>query len=225
MNQIILLKRITINPRILDGKLAIREKLAVEQLLEHLASGETFEALLEKYPWLESEDIQACLLYARQLIIEDQEDPRHQQPKNLGDLITEIPQILEQVPYLTLLVLFGSRARGDHDAYSDWDFAFLCDEELRKQYEKGGLDSYRIWGILQQIYNLDDDQIDAVDLKNCSDTLAHFIAEDGQVIYEQKSGIFLELKDKKLMSVEQLKIIKRKSRENTRQILQELKQQ
>jgi predicted nucleotidyltransferase len=52
----------------------------------------------------------------------------------LADLIAKIPQILEQIPYLKLLVLFGSRARGDHDPKSDWDFAFLCDEELHKQH-------------------------------------------------------------------------------------------
>lgn len=29
-----------------------------------LAAGDTIETLLEAYPWLEREDIQACLVYA-----------------------------------------------------------------------------------------------------------------------------------------------------------------
>ncbi|MCY7393637.1 MAG: nucleotidyltransferase domain-containing protein, partial [Leptolyngbyaceae cyanobacterium CAN_BIN12] len=58
-------------------------------------------------------------------------------PQAIADLQSAIPQILEQVPYLRLLVLFGSRARGDHFPSSDWDFALLFDEELRQQYEPG----------------------------------------------------------------------------------------
>jgi predicted nucleotidyltransferase len=34
-------------------------------------------------------------------------------PQTIDDLQAAIPKILEQVPYLKLLVLFGSRARGD----------------------------------------------------------------------------------------------------------------
>ena len=33
-----------------------------------LAAGDTCETILEGYPWLEREDIQACLVYARRLI-------------------------------------------------------------------------------------------------------------------------------------------------------------
>ncbi len=30
-----------------------------------LAAGDTIETLLESYPWLEREDVQACLVYGR----------------------------------------------------------------------------------------------------------------------------------------------------------------
>jgi uncharacterized protein (DUF433 family) len=64
-----LLERITVNPNIFGGKPIIRgRRLAVEHVLNMLALGDTPETLLEGYPWLEREDIQACLLYATRLV-------------------------------------------------------------------------------------------------------------------------------------------------------------
>ncbi|MBW4525068.1 MAG: nucleotidyltransferase domain-containing protein [Phormidium tanganyikae FI6-MK23] len=40
-------------------------------------------------------------------------------PQLIADIQAAIPQILEQVPYLKLLVLFGSRARGNGFPSSD----------------------------------------------------------------------------------------------------------
>jgi uncharacterized protein (DUF433 family)/predicted nucleotidyltransferase len=223
MNEQEILERIKINSQILEGQAAIQEKLAVEHILKLLANGETFETLLKTYPWLEREDIQACLLYARQLVLQDQANPIHKQPKTLADLIAKIPQILEQIPYLKLLVLFGSRARGDHDPKSDWDFAFLCDGELRKQHETENLGFLRVWGILQKVYDLGDDQIDAVDMKVCSTVLAHSIARDGQVIYERESGEFERFQQQHLMNKEQLKILRQKQQEKLQATLEELR--
>jgi len=63
-----LLKRITIKPEIFGGKPIIRgRRLAVEHVLGMLAAGDTFETLLKGYPWIEKEDIQACLIYAQEL--------------------------------------------------------------------------------------------------------------------------------------------------------------
>jgi uncharacterized protein len=70
---------------------------------------------------------------------------------SIDDVKAKIPELLEQVPYLKLLVLFGSRARGDNDSSSDWDFAILFDEDLRRQYEVGGgWNCYRSWAILSR---------------------------------------------------------------------------
>jgi uncharacterized protein (DUF433 family) len=64
-----LLRRITCNPNIFGGKPIVRgRRLAVEHVLGMLAAGDTAEILLQGYPWLEKEDIQACLLYARRLV-------------------------------------------------------------------------------------------------------------------------------------------------------------
>jgi uncharacterized protein (DUF433 family) len=65
MNEQTLLERITFNPQIFGGKPIIRGRsLAVEHILGMLAAGDTIETLLEVYPWLEREDVQACLIYA-----------------------------------------------------------------------------------------------------------------------------------------------------------------
>ena len=69
MNEKNILQRITLNPDIFGGKPIIRgRRLAVEHVLAMLAAGDTDETLLEGYPWLEHEDIQACLLYANKVI-------------------------------------------------------------------------------------------------------------------------------------------------------------
>jgi uncharacterized protein (DUF433 family) len=64
-----LLERITINPKIFGGKPIIRgRRLAVEHILGMLAAGDTSETILEGYPWLEPEDVQACLVYAHKVV-------------------------------------------------------------------------------------------------------------------------------------------------------------
>lgn len=71
-----LLERITVNPAIFGGKPIIRgRRLAVEHVLSMLAAGDTPQILLEGYPWLEVEDIQACLVYARRLVGHERVEP------------------------------------------------------------------------------------------------------------------------------------------------------
>ncbi len=69
MDETRLLQRITVNPKIFSGKPIIRgRRLAVEHVLGMMAAGDTPQTILEGYPWLEPEDIQACLVYARRLV-------------------------------------------------------------------------------------------------------------------------------------------------------------
>ena len=57
------------NPAIFGGKPIVRgQRLAVEHVLGLLAQGDTPEIILQGYPWLVREDIQACLEYARRLV-------------------------------------------------------------------------------------------------------------------------------------------------------------
>ena len=63
-----LLSRITVDPRIFGGKPIVRgRRLAVEHALGMLAAGDTPELIMEAYPWLEAQDIHACLVYARRV--------------------------------------------------------------------------------------------------------------------------------------------------------------
>ena len=60
-----LLNRITMNADVCNGKPVIRHmRFPVAQMLELVAAGMTYDEILEDYPYIESEDISACLLYA-----------------------------------------------------------------------------------------------------------------------------------------------------------------
>ena len=43
---------------------------AVEHVLGMLAAGDIQETLLQNYPWLEPEDVEACLIHAHRLAAE-----------------------------------------------------------------------------------------------------------------------------------------------------------
>ena len=60
-----LLQRITIRPEQCGGRPCIRGlRVRVIDVLELLAAGETSAQILADYPYLEADDIAACLLYA-----------------------------------------------------------------------------------------------------------------------------------------------------------------
>jgi uncharacterized protein (DUF433 family) len=81
MDEAKLLERITVNPKIFGGKPIIRgRRLAVEHVLGMLAAGSTQEELLQGYPWLEKEDIQACLVYARRVVGHERIEPLRIEP-------------------------------------------------------------------------------------------------------------------------------------------------
>lgn len=64
-----LLDRITVDPGIFGGKPIIRgRRLAVEHVLGMLVAGDTVETIVEGYPWLERDDVLACIEYARRLM-------------------------------------------------------------------------------------------------------------------------------------------------------------
>ncbi|HBR18191.1 MAG: hypothetical protein A3G39_10520 [Deltaproteobacteria bacterium RIFCSPLOWO2_12_FULL_43_16] len=68
-----LLSRITFDPNVMVGKPTIRGlRITVEQILLALANNVPAEEILKEYPELESEDIQAVLLYAAEKISEEQ---------------------------------------------------------------------------------------------------------------------------------------------------------
>jgi len=76
MDEDTLLRRITVNPAIFGGKPVVRgRRLAVEHVLGMLAAGDTPDTLLSAYPWLEREDVQACLAYAHRVVGHERVEP------------------------------------------------------------------------------------------------------------------------------------------------------
>ncbi len=68
-----LLERIKFDKNILAGKPIIRGlRIPVSMILELLAKGATNQEILEDYPELEPEDIQAALFYAYYLVSQEE---------------------------------------------------------------------------------------------------------------------------------------------------------
>jgi len=62
-------QRITINPDVCNGRPVVRgTRIAVQTVLEFLAAGDSIEEVLEEYPTLVREDVQACLDYASRVM-------------------------------------------------------------------------------------------------------------------------------------------------------------
>lgn len=63
-----IISRITLNQEVCQGKPTIRNmRFTVTQMLELVASGMTFEEILEDYSFIERDDILACMLYASRI--------------------------------------------------------------------------------------------------------------------------------------------------------------
>jgi uncharacterized protein (DUF433 family) len=60
------INRIELNPRVCNGRPVIKgTRIPVSVILEQIAEGKAWDALLGDYPELTREDIQAALFYAR----------------------------------------------------------------------------------------------------------------------------------------------------------------
>ncbi|MEG4272202.1 MULTISPECIES: type VII toxin-antitoxin system MntA family adenylyltransferase antitoxin [unclassified Microcoleus] len=125
----------------------------------------------------------------------------------LQEIASQLP---EQIPYLKMLILFGSRARCDTHAKSDWDFAALYDEKLREEScNNRGFAWFEVPGILGEAFSINSDEIDVVELNRCSPLIANFIARDGKLIYEQESGQFEQFVKTHLMNDLELQELER----------------
>ena len=80
---------------------------------------------------------------------------------------------------LELLILFGSRARGDAQSGADWDFGYLTDEAAD------------IPGLLANLVEvLEDEHVDLVDLRRASGLLRYRAACDGLLVHEAAADLF-----------------------------------
>lgn len=63
-----LLSRINVEEGVRGGKPTIRGmRITVQEILEHLSAGDSMDEVIEAFPFLTKEDIQAALLYASHL--------------------------------------------------------------------------------------------------------------------------------------------------------------
>lgn len=123
--------------------------------------------------------------------------------KQLKEFSQQLP---EKIPYLKMLVLFGSRATGKNNANSDWDFAVLYDEDKRNCYTNdnpGGLFELPI--LIGEVLQINSDLIDIVELNHCSWLVSHFVARDGILIFEKDIGGFEYFRLTSLRSESELK--------------------
>jgi len=80
---------------------------------------------------------------------------------------------------LRLLILHGSRARGDARPGADWDYGYLADETAD------------VPGLLAALVEaLGDDRIDLVDLGGAGGLLRYRAARDGRLVHEASAGLF-----------------------------------
>lgn len=62
-------ERITVSPDICNGKPVVcGTRITVQTVLEFLAAGDSVEDVLDEYPTLKREDVQACLDYASRVM-------------------------------------------------------------------------------------------------------------------------------------------------------------
>ena len=95
------------------------------------------------------------------------------------DRLTAIRGEARTFPGLSLLVLHGSRARGDAHALSDWDFAYES---------TAGFDPDALLATLAD--RLKAERIDLADLTRAGALLRYRVARDGVVLFERRAGRF-----------------------------------
>jgi predicted nucleotidyltransferase len=95
------------------------------------------------------------------------------------DVREKLARVGAAAPGLRLLVLYGSRARGDAHAGSDWDFAY----EAEAPFDPDGL-------LASLADLLEADRIDLTTLDGASALLRHRVARDGVAVFERTSGVF-----------------------------------
>ena len=135
--------------------------------------------------------------------------------RSLSELKQLVPNLVQEIPFLKLLILFGSRATGQNHEDSDYDFALICDPEIYQDW-------IGLYSIFENIFELPNEAVDLVDLNRCSEILAHVIACDGKLLYEKRSGEYDEFLKRSLMSHEQTKKMRQEQRQSLERKLQVL---
>ena len=142
--------------------------------------------------------------------------------QSLFDMKILASRLQDKIPYLKILVLFGSRATGKTHDKSDWDFATLYDEDKRKVcMGERTFAWFEVPQNLGELFEINSDEIDVVELNRCSSLIAHFVARDGKLLYESEPGEFEKFKQDALISESELKQIEGELHNKVELFLQE----
>lgn len=78
--------------------------------------------------------------------------------------LRELPQKLPtKIPCLKMLILFASKAIGNTNANSDWDFTVFYDEEQRQAYTKYNISAFfKLPMLIGEVFKNNHDYIDIV---------------------------------------------------------------
>lgn len=85
----------------------------------------------------------------------------------------------KKYPGLRLVLLFGSRARGQARKDSDWDFGYLAEPDF---------DDVVLYTDL--VLALETDHVDLVDLSRANGLLRYRAASENRLIYEASPGVY-----------------------------------
>ncbi|HEX6141355.1 MAG TPA: nucleotidyltransferase domain-containing protein [Geminicoccaceae bacterium] len=91
--------------------------------------------------------------------------------------IAHIVDRLRELPVVERCILFGSRARGDHDRRADIDLAIACPAASPAEWA-------RIWSMVDDAPTLL--AIDLVRLEEASEPLRLEIEREGRTLYERR---------------------------------------
>jgi predicted nucleotidyltransferase len=138
----------------------------------------------------------------------------------LTELQTIAPQLPENIPELKMLILFGSRARGDFNPQSDWDFAVVYEETLAKNSLNDRVYStLEVSDFISQILGISPDKVDIVELNHAGLLISHFVARDGKLLYEREVGEFERFCNRALLEKSDLKQIHHENLTTVHQLL------
>ncbi len=96
-----------------------------------------------------------------------------------AQMLPVIRDVCARHPGLRLVVLFGSRARGDATVASDWDIAYLASDRV----DRDDL-------LTDLVRTLDIERIDLVDLDRAGGLVRFCVARDGIVVFESEPDVF-----------------------------------
>lgn len=95
--------------------------------------------------------------------------------------IDRIAKLARQSPGLHLLILFGSRARGDDHTGSDWDFGYIAGSD----FDPDDL-------LARLVLELETGRVDLVNLDRANGLLRYRAAAEAQILFESDPGQFAD---------------------------------